>query len=230
MTGVSVQELARELGLYTADQLEGSRSGAAWWGAIERFDDHDKARARWPREKKLLFEIVMPAAMTVVVSELISITTYHPDRSVKRRRGHNLGMRPVYFTQTSSWRDTATMTHNRAAAYEARAEIRIWAKTDSDRDRLVEAVIETVTDHAEATACERDLRRGWHDIGPHVELEAFARGIRNTADGLQIRTRDDRELSAWLDQVLVRVRKRSAELGERRVTMKTINQVLRELY
>lgn len=190
-----ISQLKQQFGLVTAGELPERPKPE---------DDHDKVRERWSPEKKLAFRSLKPAALCIVATEgPVSVTTYAPGGggAVKARFGHNRGCWPMRTATTASWDDRITESYDKNPFVWTGVQIRVWATSEAKRDKLVEPVTEVLAIMAEE-ALGAQLRKGWRDVGPEIDMAMLEMQIHAVADRLGFAVRDDDGLSAYLDQVV----------------------------
>lgn len=203
MMGHDARALMAELGMTTADLILPPRP------KLE--DDHGHTRVRWAPDKKEAFDAVGFAALALVATDgPVSVTLWGRTGEVKRL-GHNRGIWPAKIAKTASWKDTVTATHDKDPFFFLGTQFRLWCLTDVDRDRLAASVVDMIAVRSEEFGGLDELRHGFQDLGPDLDLNMFEFEIAGVAGRLGIAVWDDAGLSAFLDRMVAVVTQMRAQ-------------------
>jgi hypothetical protein len=167
-------------------------------------DDHGALRERWSQVKRLAFREMGPAALCIVATDgPVSVVTYDAAGNVKARFGHNRGCWPARVAVTGQWEDRIGPAYDRNPFVATGVQIRVWAETARQRDRLVLPAAELLGAMAEE-ALGAELRAGFVDLGPEVRFELLEMELHAMAERLGVIVWDDEGLSRFLDECLER--------------------------
>lgn len=144
--------------------------------------------------------MLAPAALVLVATDSPWSATQWRNGEMARSIGGNRGCWPARIAFTSAWRDTATMTYDQNPFMEMAAQFRVWCLTTHERDRLAAAVAELMQLRAEEEG-SAELRKGFHDLGPGLDLELFEFEVHDIARRLGIKAWDNDGLENFLDRV-----------------------------
>lgn len=159
------------------------------------------SRRAWPREKKLAFNALEPAALCLVATDgPVSVVLWGPGGE-QTRLGHNRGIWPARVVKTGAWKDSVTTSWDKNPFMYLGVQIRLWAPTVEERDRVSDAVLALIAARSEEHGGLARLEHGFADLGPELDLALFEVEIRDIAERARVRVWDDDELSAWLDGV-----------------------------
>lgn len=212
-----LRELARDLGLTTADKIAAPPPKPA--------DDHAKTRERWDRTKKLAFATLEPAALVLVATDgPVSVTLWGAG-GVVAQLGHNRGVWPAKVARTAAWKDTVTAAYDKNPFFFLGAQFRVWTPSVAHRDRLAASVLDLIAARSEADGGLATLRAEFADLGPELDLALFELEVHDIAKRLGIASWNDDGLSRWLDLVCRRAGTIAAEQG-RKLDEKLLERVM----
>ena len=189
-----IESLKRELGLITGADLPPRPKPR---------DDHGAERAKWRQAKRLAFRELAPAALCLVATDgPVSVVTYDVCGNVTARFGHNRGCWPARLARTGAWEDRISEAYDKNPFVRTGVQIRLWAATPAQRDKLVLPATDMLGALAEE-ALGAQLMNGFVDLGPDLQMEMLEIEMRSIADRARVAVWDDDELSAYLDQCVV---------------------------
>ncbi len=162
---------------------------------------------KWSEAKRLAFKIMAPGAVALVATNgPVSVVLYDRAGYPAKRYGHNRGIWPAKIARTAAWKETVTATYDKDPFLDLGLRFRVWAATIAARDQLAEAVVELIERRAEADGGLDELRNGFYDLGPDLDLAMFEMEIHDLAKRLGITAWDDDGLEAHLEFIEGRAR------------------------
>lgn len=115
---------------------------------------------------------------------------------VAKRVGDNQGSRPITLGVTKSWGDTITKHIDRHSPLWWNGVLfRIWCESEEHADLLHRIVASYLQKYD-------PLRKSWFDMGPAFSPAKFEWAIRKLAEDRRIRTWNDKELVAYVNELV----------------------------
>ncbi|CAA2142796.1 hypothetical protein [Hyphomicrobium sp. ghe19] len=166
--------------------------------------DPAKAERFWKRTRLETFRLMAPAALCFVASESNVSVTVYDGNDVKRRFGHNRAARPAKIMKGTRLEDDNVEKTHKGAFFKYRGFWRIWVRTKSHRDSLVEAAMSRLEKVSDREGGLEDLENGFHDMGPELDVDAWLVEVLAIARDNGIPAWDEPALLAFIDRVIQR--------------------------
>lgn len=192
MTKTKLKTLAAELGLKTADQIPPPEPVKG-------------QPIRWTQRRRDIFNFLRPVWISLVATDgPISLTMWDPGGGIRHRIGHNRAIWPARVVNGSAARDAATTTWDKFPLAFLGTQTRLWTLREADRDKLSLAIVDLIVARAEEAEREGGqgaLKKGFHDLGPDLDLGLFEVEMHDIGARLGILTWDDESLVRWFDSL-----------------------------
>lgn len=180
------KQLARELGVQTADEVPPAKSPS----------EHDRVRGRWDWAQKEIFRQLAPSATYISGADcLLSVTVVNKDGSTNRF-GHNRPQRPIRVGYTGQWPDRVTPTENRVPYWWQGMLMRIWTPAEVFAKQLAFMTTEALMPIAEPS----ELLNRFFAISEDVDLIQLEQEIHIAAWSKGIPTWDDVGMASEIRQ------------------------------
>lgn len=168
-----IATLRDTFGLVTADSLPPRPRPVA---------DHAAVRAKWPEPMRQAFARLKPHALHVVATEApVAVTLFDPDGVIVRRIGGNRGCWPMRLATSGAWGDTVTTTYDKSPFVWMGTVIRVWLADRARVKALAAHVTGVLAGMAEAAQGAGEMRHGFRDVGPDVDLDLLEGEIHAAA-------------------------------------------------
>ena len=219
------REIAARLGMRTGDQVSPPVEEARMRSG------HPKGQTtRWTSRRRDAFGWIAPVSISLVATDgPISLTIWQPGGcEVRERIGHNRAVWPARVVNGAVARDAATTTWNKFPGLFLGTQARLWTLREFDRDRLSLSIVDLIA--ARGEAAERDgghgaMDKGFHDLGPDLDLGMFEFEMHDIAKRLGVLAWSDEDLVRWLDSLSRRVDAMTAERPEVRWGEKLVSKL-----
>ena len=199
------KDLAAAYGLRTGDEIGAPAARAP------RPNPED---VRWTRERKMVFAIVRPLSLCFVTQDgPMSVTTMTAGGDVIARLGHNRAVWPAKIVPSRARTDSVTTQYDRDPFVARGTRFRVWTLNERAHERLLEGVLELIAVRSEMDGGMHELRSGFKDLGPDLDLDWFETEIHDLARRLEIRAWSTPGLVAWFDVIFKEAQRIAAAHG-----------------
>lgn len=171
---------------------------------------------RDPRQSALherIWTEMRPAAVTLVMAnDPFSFARWKPD-GTRAHIGNNQALFPGRLVGTQAEKDIVRQTYDRHPLKDHVFSVKfwVWCFSARERDALEESVTQLMAARAEESVNQHELRDGWYDLGPDLDLAQFEMEVHDIARRLGIPAGD----KAWIVGLVGAAERVADELASR---------------
>lgn len=167
------------------------------------------------RAQSAVFAVLDPAAVCIVATDgPVSVVLWGRNGEPEKRLGHNRGIRPARVVKSGTWKDSVGNTWNKNPLIPMATQIRLWAPSVQERDRVADVVLELMAAREEEHGGSELLAHGFRDLGPQLDIGLFREEIRGIGERASIKLWDDGELIVWATRVYAKAEARQRRPGD----------------